>query len=138
MTDTQEWRQDRVSEPQYWYNQAANLRAAAGALHYCSDDSRDEAVADHLGFGRGFRMSAATWQPYLLLCGLSLELLLKATIVASGKQPKETHELKRLANDAGVQFTEEQQGALAILTNCTIWFGKYPAPSQKQHGGETP
>ena len=123
----------RESEPQYWFNKSSDLRAAAGAIHFCSVHERKGGVAETLGLGGGFDMNFATWPVYLMLCGLSLELMFKAVIVASGGQPKNDHNLRKLAASAKVTYLPGQLALLDILTECVYWFGKYPAPLAKDH-----
>lgn len=123
----------RESEPQYWFNKSTDLKAAAGAIHYCIDSEKQPDISMTLGLGASFNMQLATWPVYLMLCGLSLELMLKATIVASGAIPKSDHRLKQLASKATVSYSEKDLALLDILSECIYWFGKYPAPLPNHH-----
>ncbi len=73
---------------------------------------------------------------YRMICGMSMELLLKTIIVARGKEPKSVHHLDELAADAGVVYTPEQLDLLKILSAAIIWDGKYPVPKKEEHWGE--
>jgi hypothetical protein len=114
--------------PIYWYNKAADLRAAAGLVWDGMEDERGADVAVSLGLGRGFSFRAACRPVYRMLCGLALELLLKAALVAQGKQPGRHHRLTDLWDDVGLARTDEQTGLLQILAKSISWAGRYPVP----------
>jgi hypothetical protein len=94
-------------------------------------NSESPDAAGEEALGPGFRMEVALPRVYWMLCGMSIELLLKAVIVASAKQPESTHNLKKLASDAGVTYTSEQIDLLQILTESIVWDGRYPVPNKK-------
>lgn len=123
----------RAKTPQYWFNKSSDLRSAAGALWYCMDRSRNLQVARELELGDGFSMAVATRPAYLMLCGLSLELIYKAILVAKGKVPPNQHDLLQLALDAGIATTLEQRQLLSLLTEQIYWAGKYPIPVPRKH-----
>lgn len=91
------------------------------------------AVAEALGLGKGFSFSVACWPVYQMLCGMALELLIKATIVAQQKEPKHTHELLDLADQAGLPTRTEDHDVLRLLSGSIIWEGRYPVPKQEKH-----
>lgn len=100
----------------YWYNKASDLRGSAGALWASMDESRSNEIVEELGLGVGFSMTVATSPVYAMLCGMSLELLYKAIVVAKGNKPNvKSHNLTDLASDAGVSVTKRQVGLLEIL-----------------------
>ena len=68
-----------------------------------------------------------------MVCGMSIELLLRTIIVVRGKEPQEHHHLGTLAAEAGVVYTVEQLGLLRILSEAIIWDGKYPVPLKEEH-----
>ena len=71
------------NHPNHWYNRASDLHASAGAL-WLIMRTREEGAADELGLGRGFSMCVACWPVYLMLSGLSLEVIMKAALVQQG------------------------------------------------------
>jgi len=118
----------------YWYNKASDLRGSAGALWASMDDPRSNEIVEQLGLGTGFSMKAATSPVYLMLCGMSLELLYKAIVVAKGEKPNtNSHKLTDLASNAGVSLTEQEVGLLEILSESIIWDGRYPVPKEQKH-----
>lgn len=66
-----------------------------------------------------------------MLCGMSLELLYKATIVAKGEAVPRTHNLLRLVDKAGDNVTRKEAGILELLTECIVWEGRYPVPRER-------
>ena len=67
-----------------------------------------------------------------MLCGMSLELLFKAIVVAKDGEPdKNSHDLPALAKSAGVPVTDKQAGLLKLLSQYVIWAGRYPVPKSK-------
>jgi hypothetical protein len=117
----------------YWYNKASDLRGAAGALWASMDDTRSNAIVEELGLGTNFKMKVATYPVYAMLCGMSLELLYKAIVVAKGNEPNtKTHALTILASNAGISVTNQQIGLLKILSEYIIWNGRYPVPKKPE------
>lgn len=97
----------------YWYNKASDLRGSAGALWASMDEARSNAIVKELGLGTGFNMKVATPPVYAMLCGMSLELLYKAIVVAKGNEPNiKSHKLTDLASVAGLSVTDRQAGLL--------------------------
>ncbi|MBI5018115.1 MAG: hypothetical protein HZB55_21835 [Deltaproteobacteria bacterium] len=71
-------------------------------------------------------MAAAISPVYLMLCGLALELLYKAIIVAKGLRVDTNHKLVDFAAQAGLDLSDKEQGLLEILSESVIWAGRYP------------
>lgn len=121
----------RKSNSVYWYNKAVDLRGSAAALWATMQDEEASQVAERLGLGRDFTFRIACWPVYRMLCGLSLELMFKAIIVARGASPPATHDLVRLSEQAGVATDAHDSGLLSILSEAILWDGKYPVPKQE-------
>ena len=130
--DSEAEQKRRTAEPMGWFNKSSDLRASAGAVWYCIRHPELQ-VPEELELGEGFSMKVATWPVYLMLCGLSLELVYKAVAVCLGRDPGIRHDLCRLAGNVGVLYSAEEQGLLRILTECIQWHGRYPAPVPKHH-----
>ena len=94
-------------ESVYWFHKASDLRGAAAVL-WASMNSESRKIVTELGLGSGFRMDVALPLVYRMLCGMSLELLFKAVIVARGKEAETSHVLGNLATDAEIVYTSEQ------------------------------
>jgi HEPN domain-containing protein len=63
---------------------------------------------------------------------LSLELMLKAILVAKGRTMKFTHKLKGLAKDAEIEISENQKMTLELLSEVLEWRGRYPVPTKEE------
>lgn len=117
----------------YWYNKSSDLRGSAGALWASMDTTRSKEITEELGLGKGFSMKIATG-PVYGICGMSLELLYKAIVVAKGEEPNtNSHKLSDLAKDAGMSVTVQQVGLLEILSEYIMWNGRYPVPKKHEN-----
>lgn len=117
------------SHPNHWLNRASDLRASAGALWH-SMGPQDAAIAKALGYGSGYSMKVACWPVYHMLCGLSLELIMKAVLVqrATPQRDVETHVLPRLHRMLGLDLEEERKQILDFYEASVMWAGRYPTP----------
>lgn len=61
-----------------WYIKARHLLGAAGTLWACTNEQRSTELVGELGLEPEFSMVHALRNPYLMLCGMSLELLFKS------------------------------------------------------------
>ncbi|GAB6147340.1 HEPN domain-containing protein [Desulfocicer niacini] len=68
---------------------------------------------------------------YLMLMGLSFELLFKAFYIANGKTPPTHHHFDNLTNECSTTLTRKDNSILKILSGYIIWEGRYPAPKDK-------
>lgn len=92
-------------------------------------------LEEQLGYGDGFSLAAAFGDGLFgMICGLSLELKLKACIVGLGKKSPEIHNLNRLAETAHFEFGTYADYA-RVITEYIYWYGKYPVPNEKQNNG---
>ena len=69
---------------------------------------------------------------FLINAALSIELLLKAIIVAKGGVAPQKHELHDLARDAEVAFSKSQIATLELLGEVLKWSGRYPVPNTEK------
>ena len=116
-----------------WFNKSSDLRAAAAALWMSQKEEVSRSIVEECGLGPGFRMDAAVPGVYLMLAGMSLELMYKSVLVAKATDVPPTHNLLRLAGSAGVQVADEETALLQILTEAVVWDGRYPVPKQVEH-----
>lgn len=117
------------SHPNHWLNRASDLLASAGALWHAMG-AEDTAIAQALGYGKGFSMKVACWPVYHMLCGLSLELIMKAVLVqrATPQKDVETHVLHRLHQMLDLDLDEERKQILDFYEASVMWAGRYPTP----------
>lgn len=128
-TESLYWMRRRA--PLWWHNKSSDLRASAGAVWLAIKSDRLREIADQLSLGEGFDMRIACWPVYRMLCGMSLELIFKALIVAERCEPTHTHNLKQLSKDAGLTYSEDTMAILDVLTESAIWHGRYPVPKSE-------
>jgi len=122
----------------YWFNRANDLRGAAGAVWFAIETETDQ-INNSLGMEPNYSFAIACPSVFLMLCGLSLELLYKALIVEVGEKPPEIHDLRKLSAPAKVSMQTGDLDLLDILTDHIQWAGKYPIPiggrkKWEQHG----
>lgn len=110
----------------YWLNKSSDLHAAAAALWYSVDAEVSDPIVARFGLGSGFAMAAAVPDVFRMLCGMSLELLLKAILVSKRLDVPHKHDLVALAESAAVPLDDRDRGLYAILTECVRWDGRYP------------
>jgi len=101
-----------LSNPEYWYHQAMVFNSTAELLQK--------------------ELQGVTIIPYLYNSGISIELVIKAIIVAQKKEPPRTHNLKKLCDFAGITFSKKEGLTLELLTESIIWLGRYPAPNNEK------
>jgi hypothetical protein len=111
----------------YWFNHANDLRGAAGAVWFAIENESHQ-VHNFLEMESGYSFSVACPPVFLMLCGLSLELLFKALIVEIGGQPPVTHDLRKLSLEAQITINADDLELIDLLTDHIKWAGKYPVP----------
>lgn len=116
--------------PLYWFNKASDLRATAGLVWLGIKSKEADKMAEKLGLGKGFDFGVACFKPYHMLCGLSLELALKAIIVARKKDVPSLHNLNHLVDLAEVDYKKEELELMTVLSHFIVWGGKYPTPKE--------
>lgn len=65
---------------------------------------------------------------YHLLCGISLEVLMKGILAERGMTPPATHNLVSLACDVGLSLDDDDQRLFRYYQSTFIWGGRYPLP----------
>jgi len=117
------------SHPNHWRNRAADLKASAGALWHAMG-SQAEVIALELGYYPGYSMKVACRPVYHMLCGLSLELIMKAVLVQRATEQKqvEIHFLHKLHQLLGLKLDSERKQLLDFYEASVVWAGRYPTP----------
>jgi HEPN domain-containing protein len=99
----------------YWYNKSLHLLSSSKILWKASKDNNLLDSGD----------------TYLMLMGLSFELLLKSFYVANGEKVPPHHGLDNLVSECKCEFTKKENLILRILSGYIIWQGRYPIPKEK-------
>jgi hypothetical protein len=101
---------NQLSNKESWYNSAISFHEGASIL------------------GQHKNLIQGGIRVFLVNVALSLEMLLKAIIVARGESVPLHHKLPSLADKAGVGFTKSQKATLELLEEILTWSGRYPVP----------
>ena len=105
---------NQQSNEDSWYDFAVSFHQGANILSLHKDSIRKGQLV------------------FLLNAALSIELLLKALIVAKGGVARQDHKLRDLAHDAEVAFSKSQKVTLDFLSEVLIWSGRYPVPKTEE------
>lgn len=119
--------EDRSHE-NLWLHRANDLHASAGAVWLSMADGRGKDSAKALGLREGFDMMLACFPVYHMLCGLSLEVVMKAALVSLRQKPPEHHDLNLLAHLLSVKRNPAQKKILNFYQHSVVWAGRYPVP----------
>lgn len=131
----QGWLADRPTltedrnHPNHWRNRASDLKASAGALWHAMG-SQDSTIASELGYAPDYSMGIACWPVYHMLCGLSLELIMKAILAQRGLSPIEFkgHKFENLHRLLGMPLKKDRLKLLAFYEASLVWAARYPTP----------
>jgi hypothetical protein len=121
--------EDRSHE-NLWLHRANDLHASAGAVWLSMSDGRGKDSAKELGLREGFDMMHACFPVYHMLCGLSLEVVMKAALVSLRQKPPEHHKLNDLSHLLGVKRNPAQKKILNFYQQSIEWAGRYPIPKK--------
>jgi len=120
----------------YW-NHAESFRASALVLWWAHRAEDRTLTGEALGLGEGHQLSASLPRVFALLCGQSIELLLKATEKALNLRVTSIHRLNELRENVGIDVDEHQSVMLDALTEYIYWHGRYPAPKEDKNKEKT-
>jgi HEPN domain-containing protein len=70
---------------------------------------------------------------FVMLAGLSLEVLLKGIHRALDNEIRPTHRLDDLCRKAGISVSSDDQIILAALSEHVTWASRYPVPNKPEH-----
>jgi hypothetical protein len=101
-----------------WLKKAVAFHEAAKILHQAGDRLTDKIAIVSFNYA------------------LSLELIMKAIMVAEGRKPNPSHELNKLCAEAHVEVDDSQKATLDLLTTITLWRGRYPVPNKEDSWNE--
>ncbi|EJM89840.1 MULTISPECIES: hypothetical protein [unclassified Pseudomonas] len=103
---------DGRNHKNHWLNRANDLYASAGAIWFAMRSGNNETITHELNLGQDFSMSVACKPVYHMICGLSLEVVMKAVIVSRGGTVPEKHFLNDLADLIGIKRNENERKML--------------------------
>ena len=105
---------------------------SAAALWVCRDSELSQRVATEAALGSGFSLGIATPPVYRMLCGMAVELVLKAIVVESGGTVNmKGHDLVAPWQQASLPLSNDEKMLLVILSHDITWAGRYPTPKKE-------
>ncbi|MGA2496354.1 MAG: hypothetical protein ABSH20_01350 [Tepidisphaeraceae bacterium] len=136
-----------LKDPTSWTSEADNLRDAADLVHeaYAADWKVVEQCLKRKRRGEGSGVLPGRLGLYkvaFLLLGLANENLLKAMLLGNNvdtgsdneiKWPDNGHDQRKLASNAGLGLTAEEDVLLGLLSEFVLWAGRYPLPKKEKH-----
>lgn len=125
-----------LKHPNHWFNRAADLHASAGAI-WDAMSHEPAAVSARLGFIDGHSMEIACHPVYMMLCGLSLEVVMKAVLACRGDLSDDLlhHDLCKLSLAVGRELTQQERDLLNYYQGALVWSGRYPVPRRSAQAG---
>lgn len=119
--------------PSFWYQKSVSLYASASVIEDARLQSSDRKFVSGLELKGDFSVDDGCEDPYLMLFGLSFELMLKAICVAKKKEFDQVkNDLQRLAETAGIKLTKKENTQLRLLSDFVTWAARYPVPKSYQ------
>jgi len=117
------------NHPNHWFNRAADLKASAGAVWF-SMGPDNAAISEALGYAPGNCMRTACKPIYFMLCGLALELIMKAVLAQRGFTPDQFkgHKFETLHQKLGLPLKRDIAKLMAFYEASLVWAGRYPIP----------
>jgi len=114
----------------YWFNRSSDLKGTAAALWIAAGDkSFCTNVVQKCGFASGFSIPMVVSEPFLMICGMSLELFFKAVAMEKGVAINMSHhDLRKHAKIAELKYSTQDSELLEILSHYVSWAGRYPTP----------
>lgn len=97
-------------------------------MWYAIENDARHNIGEDLGFSKGFSVNVACYPVYHMLCGLALEVIMKAVLVQRGHSFPKTHSLVRLTQALGLSRTEDELAMLRFFEQSVLWAGRYPVP----------
>lgn len=117
----------------FWYQKSVSLYASATLIWNARQVERNHEFVDCLGLKGDFSVEIGCEHPYLMMMGLSYEVLMKAICVAEKKEyPQNNHELISLAKLVDIKFSPKEKDQLRLLSEFIAWDGRYPVPKKHE------
>ncbi|MBE4039690.1 hypothetical protein HJ123_22745 [Vibrio parahaemolyticus] len=126
----------------FWYQKSVDLYASASLIAEARQSREDKAFLKSLELKGDYSVSIGCEHPYLMLMGLSFEVILKAICIKTNSEFSQVkHDLQEVAKSAGVHLSKKETTQLRLLSDFVLWEGRYPVakkPSQTmQHWNST-
>lgn len=124
------------NHPNHWYNRSSDLHASARVLWLAMHGALNEQEGEKV-HPTGFSYSIACYPVYFMLCGLSLEVIIKALLVQSGLNLDQikTHKFDKLLQLLNQPTDKKTRKLLLLYEAKVVWEGRYPVPNNASDQG---
>lgn len=111
----------------FWYQKSVDLYASASLIAEARQSRDDKRFLESLGLKGDYSVNIGCEHPYLMLMGLSFEVILKAICLEKNEEFLQSkHDLQEVAKSAGVQMSKKETTQLRLLSDFVLWEGRYP------------
>lgn len=126
----------------FWYQKSVGLYASASLIAEARQNCEDKEFLESLELKGDYSVSIGCEYPYLMLMGLSFEVILKAICIETSSEFSQVkHDLQAVAKSADVQLSNIEATQLRLLSDFVLWEGRYPVakkpPQTMQHWNST-
>jgi len=118
----------RKENSSFWYQKSVSLYASASLIWEGMGSTREREFIKRLDLKSEFSVELGCLDNYLMMFGLSYEVMLKAICIRKSVQFSKSHKIHELAKHAQIILNENEILLLSILSEFVIWEGRYPIP----------
>lgn len=122
-----------LTNSSFWYEKSISLYASATLIWNARQGEYGQEFVSSLGLKGGFSVEVGCEHPYLMMMGLSYEVMLKAICIAEGKDfPQNNHDLQNVAKLVDIELSQKEKTQLRLLSEFVAWEGRYPVPKKHE------
>ncbi|PJE55834.1 MULTISPECIES: HEPN domain-containing protein [unclassified Marinomonas] len=118
----------REESSSFWYQKSVSLYASASLIRDGMNSSKEREFIKGLGLKSEFSLELGCLDNYLMMFGLSYEVMLKAICIEKSINFEKSHKIQELAEQAKIVLIENESLLLKLLSEYVIWEGRYPVP----------
>jgi len=119
---------NRKENSNFWYQKSVSLYASASLIWDGMYSLKEREFIKGLDLKSEFSVGPGCLDNYLMMFGLSYEVMLKAICIEGGVSFAKNHKLQELADHAKIVLNENESLLLSLLSEYVIWEGRYPTP----------
>lgn len=123
---------NRESNSSFWYQKSVSLYASASLIWDGMNSPKEREFIKRLDLKSEFSVGLGCLDNYLMMFGLSYEVMLKAICIRKRIPLSKSHKIHELAKRAEITLNEKEVLLLSILSEFVIWEGRYPIPTNHE------
>jgi len=116
----------------FWYQKSVSLYASASLIWDGMNSPKEREFIKGLGLKSEFSVELGCLDNYLMVFGLSYEVMLKAICIRKISSFPKSHKIHELAKHAKITLNKGEVLLLSILSEFVIWEGRYPIPKNHE------